>query len=313
MPEVIGEAELTCEAINEAVSEPLRTTVRLEVRETRKMKLEELSEVKKYAKNMSEVRLKLEEFQKAEWKSVKTVHEDSMELEDFLEDREVRERLVSGPSLAGAVLSSKMHQAPTLSSEGRGWNSSQSFQGRGWEAGERLERSKSRQSSLPILEEEEDRRKSRRGQSSLNNLLSRKEKRIMMMEEEEKVEEKEEEEEMVDYEYDYSHFEYVNQLMNESFKETLLESGGYDDDEEEEEYPYSEVSPCLFFKYNDLLYYYFNFLIRLVWSKCFTPDITVLISAPKSRDKKPSLQEIVPVIMRTYCIYFLKQFATIQD
>ena len=34
MPEVIGEAELTCEAINEAVSEPLRTTVRLEVRET---------------------------------------------------------------------------------------------------------------------------------------------------------------------------------------------------------------------------------------------------------------------------------------
>ena len=159
MPEVIGEAELTCEAINEAVSEPLRTTVRLEVRETRKMKLEELSEVKKSAKNMSEVRLKLEEFQKAEWKSVKTVHEDSMELEDFLEDREVRERLVSGPSLAGAVLSSKMHQAPTLPSEGRGWNSSQSFQGRGWEAGERLERSKSRQSSLPILEEEEDRRR----------------------------------------------------------------------------------------------------------------------------------------------------------
>ncbi len=60
--------------------------------------------------------------------------------------------------------------------------------------------------------------------------LAREEKRMMR--------EEEEEDEMP--EYDYSHFDYVNQRMKESYMETLLEAGY-------EEYNYVEVCQVLFF------------------------------------------------------------------
>jgi hypothetical protein len=62
--------------------------------------------------------------------------------------------------------------------------------------------------------------------------LAREEKRMMR--------EEEEEDEMP--EYDYSHFDYVNQRMKESYMETLLEAGY-------EEYNYVEVCRMLFLRY----------------------------------------------------------------
>jgi hypothetical protein len=74
----------------------------------------------------------------------------------------------------------------------------------------------------------------RKGRPITANSLAREEKRMMSLEEDEMYDDN-------DSYYDYSHFDYINERMNESFIETLLEGRGYE--EEYNSYNYnSEVN-----------------------------------------------------------------------